>query len=860
MYGEFPVVTNWTFQTKWNPQNPNLVATASFDGKVAVRTLQNIKGDIQSVRTHDQTLDGEEFFNQAQSQPQGASFTLPKAPRWLEKPCGAMFGFGGKIVSFTYVEAAGNESPSSAIRISSFAVDSAFGALTENFEKALHEKNFSIICNSHLAQADIGAEKTDWMVIKSLVAKSPRKELTNQLGISNGKDNEATDEVSKLSLSGTGGQRLLAEEGNNVLPAKSNRLSAFFGSNNEGDGFTLDLTATKGAKTYNPFQIYVDSDNESDKMITRALLLGQFDQAMEVCLREDRISDAFMIATCGGEALIDKVQKAYLLKQASGPKYLRLLASVVGKNLWDIVYNADLGNWREVMVILCTFASNAEFSDLCEALGDRLDERVHDNQKESGIRNDASFCYIAGSKLEKVVHLWITELEYSDSLGAQSLDNDYSFTVHARALQSFIEKVTVFRELTQYDDTELTASGNWKLAPLYDKYMEYADIVATHGQLQIAARYLDLLPDKYPTAVLARDRVKQATENVSEQSATKQPVASQIPTPNVPIAPSRLQNPEDQPALQSNPSVQSFHPYAASSIAQVQNTFSLQGGTYGESSYSVVTQPRVQFGVPAQTPFDTQTQISAIGPPRNVTTSPSAPPPSKAQSMANWNDTPDSFFKPPISRRGTPAAQQPVVNAPFPNQPVIATPPVAGQSFVSQRQALVATTPPRGSVHPPLKTMISHVGGSQDHQQTTRPLSSAASNYAPQQSINASSFNTTHPQIPRGPSPYNAQPAVPPPLNRYAPSSAPQQTTSTSQTRRPSPPPNPRSAQQNFSTQQNPARPKSVQDSNNPNYQQTHGSDRGRQPPNEMLTRSKTPKYRKSSKILASHPLCLQFW
>ncbi|RSL98527.1 Protein transport protein SEC31 [Fusarium oligoseptatum] len=39
-YGELPEVTNWTFLTRFNPNNPNLSATASFDGKITVQTLQ----------------------------------------------------------------------------------------------------------------------------------------------------------------------------------------------------------------------------------------------------------------------------------------------------------------------------------------------------------------------------------------------------------------------------------------------------------------------------------------------------------------------------------------------------------------------------------------------------------------------------------------------------------------------------------------------------------------------------------------------------------------------------------------------------------------------------------------------------
>ena len=213
-----------------------------------------------------------------------------------------------------------------------------------------------------------------------------------------------------------------------------------------------DLAASKGAKTNNPFQMYTGSESESDKKITRALVLGNFEAALDVALKEDRLSDAFMIAICGGEKCIAKAQAAYFKQRSDGPNYLRLLASVVGKNLWDVVYNADLKNWKEVMATICTFADESEFPDLCEALGDRLADA-----KEGGdgsLRKDATFCYLAGSKLDKAVVNWAQELQERVEAGVEQSPDDNSFSIHARSLQDFIEKVTVFRQATGFKDLE----------------------------------------------------------------------------------------------------------------------------------------------------------------------------------------------------------------------------------------------------------------------------------------------------------------------------------------------------------------------------------------------------------------------
>ncbi|MCJ1288646.1 protein transport protein S31 [Xylographa carneopallida] len=795
-YGEFPVVTNWTFQTRWNPHNPSILATASFDGKISVQTVQNTKTESEATGTQAQALDGEDFFNKAQTQPQTASFTLPKAPKWLERPCGASFGFGGKIISFTHVETEGSSARGSLVRLSNFAVDSEIGTMTEAFEKAMSEHDLTTICGTRINDAKSEAEKNDWKVIETLTTDNPRKELITYLGLSHS-DDEAADDLSKLNINGEG-DRLSASQ---VNGAKNNRLSAFFDNSQEGDNFLSDLAATKGAKTNNPFHIYSDSEPESDKKIIRALMLGQFDKAMEVCLREDRMSDAFMIAICGGQQAIDKVQKAYFAKQASGPKYLRLLASVVRKNLWDVVYNADLENWRDVMAILCTYASAEEFPDLCEALGDRLEEQLSHEPDNSGLRSDASFCYIAGSKLEKVIGVWIAELEDAEKSGMQDAGKDSTFSIHAKLLQSFVEKVTVFRDVTHYQDKERRATSNWKLAPLYEKYTEYADIVAAHGQLQIAERYLDLLPDKYPAAELARNRVKQATRKANVPAATRQPVSTTMPPQRAPTNVPRF---EDQRAPASKPSNQPANPYDPVSLNQSQSQYGQQGqGSYGAPGYAPAQgyapqqQPRQQFGIPPPPNYGAPIQTSAAAPPpRNQNATPSAPPPPKTQNVGNWNDIPESFVKPPTSRRGTPSVQPNTINASFPNQTTVPTPPMANQPFNMQpRSAPSVPPPPRGSAPPP-RTMTPQMNGPRSYQAPDRPSSSASNLYAPVH-INEPTSILPQPQIPRGPSPYNAPPAGVPSGNRYAPAPVTQAPAQPNQ--RPPPPPNPFASRQSFS-------------------------------------------------------------
>lgn len=792
-FGEFPVVTNWTFQTRWNPHNPGFMATASFDGKISVQSIQSTKS-IADVEAEDQTqtADDEDFFNKASSQPRGSVFSLKKAPKWLQPPCGASFGFGGKIVLFKCSSSEANKR--SLVRISTYAADDAIVKSTNLFEASLREKDLTGICDSRISEAANDADKADWKVIKTLIAEDTKKDLLMYLGYPS-HDDEAAGGFSQLSINGSKGDQDEVSSNAAARAPKNNRLSAFFESGGDGDNFLSELAATKAAKTNNPFEMYSGTESESDKTITRALLLGEFDKALDVCLQERRMSDAFMIAICGGQSCIEKAQKAYFSQKETGPNYLRLLASVVGKNLWDLVHNADLNNWKDVMASLCTYAEASEFSDLCEALGDRLEEQMGESVSGPELRKDAAFCYLAGSKLEKVVAIWTSELIESESSSLKDMAKGSGFSIHARSLQSFIEKVTVFREAIQYQDTQQSATSDWKLAPLYDKYIEYADIASSHGQLYVAERYLDLLPARYSVADVAKRRVKIATQTSGTQVASKQPLASGRAAQRGPSAVPAFQQ-EQQPVRSIPTSAAPANPYAPASALQTPSSYTTGSSQHGPPSYGNASHqqqpPQPQPGMSYGPRYSSGPTGAPGPPPQNFNASPSAPPPSKATNMGNWNDMPENFFKPPAtSRRGTPAVGanplpqfQPTlpssnhsIGPPPRSTPPLAPPPKAG-------------TGPQRITSPPLN-------------QQERPSSAMNNPYAPSQSSLPLQSQAT---IPRGPSPYNAPPSIPPPNNRYAPSQPTSSVqsdppTSISSSRGPPPPPpppsNPYAPQQN---------------------------------------------------------------
>lgn len=772
-YGEFPEVTNWTFLTRFNPHNPSLSATASFDGKIAIQTLQNTNASTTQTAAQN-NLDGEDFFTSAQTQPQGSSFSLPKAPAWMQRPIGASFGFGGKVVVFRKNSVASGHPRSSKISISQFSVDSDVSAQAEKFETAVQSGDLKQICQSHLEQAKTDDEKADWLVMDTLVAEDPRQQVISHLGFS--KDDQVTNgDEEKETLEG---EEAEAPKENGVKKASHKRMTSIF-DGADGDDFLSGLAANKGAKTEDPFHLLSEGNTALEDQVTKALMLGNFAKAADTCLKEDRIADAFIIANCGGKELVDKVQAAYLSNRKGSPSYLRLLSSVIAGNLWDVVYNADLANWKETMATLCTFAQPNEFPDLCEALGDRI--------LESGSRKDASFCYLVGSKLEKVVSIWIEELSETEQAEMKEPSEDSTFSVHARSLQQFIEKVTIFRNVTKFQDSETGLSSDWKLSALYDKYVEYADIVAAHGLLSVAQKYLDLLPPSYSAAQVARDRVRLATQRSTAQAAARQPatasrtasraqpsrtqpsraqpVGYQPPQPAVPAAanpyapPAPVQSPSANPYAPPAPvQTPSANPYAPPSTIPAANPYAPPGSApaanpYAPSPSATFGQPQQAYGAFGQAPI---APPPMAGPPRSGTPG-SNPPLLRAKDVGDWNDVPMVTKAPP--RRSTPRTAP--VTAPFPGQQGSGVPPPPQSPYGAPPRATPTPPPPppkAGQAGPPRVT--SPLAGPPQ----ARPPPTASNAYAPPPGA-----------APRTASPYGAPPAGPAPSSRYAPAPAAQQ-------------------------------------------------------------------------------------
>ena len=486
----------------------------------------------------------------------------------------------------------------------------------------------------------------------------------------------------------------------------------------------------------NTFRIYPSDESETDRLVTRAVVLGDFESAVSLCLSTERYADAILLAVKGGPELLQKTQKAYFERRTTALPYLRLFQSIVTNDLSDIVQNADLQEWQEIFVVLCSFASPDEFASLTEQLGERLEFQSHlltasdvndASRKALKVRKNATLTYLAAGKLERLVNIWVEELaEDEKHLTEDETWNGTRYATHASALQTFIEKVTVFRTAVKYVDEDLKSgtgldseAKSYKLSALYDRYFEYADLLASQGLVNEAVGFLKLTPVDYHGIPGSHLDYKLGRERLTVASGAA-PAPKPAPPPVVAstsYGPTKTTSSQGYPYSQYTQSeqptqpVQSFRP---PTNPQPPNPYDPYANSNAVGQNNARQPPPNLYQPPAPpqyqqhpyTPVQPMQASLSLGSTPQLTNAPLPPPPLRGQFSAppndtplppprrkevgGWNDAPLVQDKRPSSRNVNKLA--PIV-APFPNSAGTPGP----TSYISQGQNPSLPPPPRPS-------------------------------------------------------------------------------------------------------------------------------------------------------------------
>ncbi|CAH8310208.1 unnamed protein product [Eruca vesicaria subsp. sativa] len=494
---ELPAGNNWNFDVHWYPKIPGVISASSFDGKIGI---YNIEG-CSRYGAEENTFG-----------------TAPlRAPKWYKRPVGASFGFGGKLVSFNAkAPVKGASSIISEVFLHSLVTEQSLVSRTSEFDAAIEngdKTSLRGLCEKKSEETESEEEKETWGLLKIMFEDegATRTKLISHLGFSlpSVETDQAVDglssDLNSLGLEDTAAHAL--------EPLETNEAAAFAMDNGEDffDNFPAKPdtpVSTKSAKDFVPpetdftgkleeTQEIPEEEEESsdlvfDNAIQRALVVGDYKEAVDQCISAKKMADALVIAHIGGTSLWESTREKYL--KTSRAPYMKVVSAMVNNDLTSLVYTRSHKFWKETLALLCTFAQGEQWATLCDVLASKL--------MDAGNTLAAVLCYICAGNVDRTVEIW-----------SRSLANEREGRSYAELLQDLMEKTLVLA----------LATGNKKFSASLCKLFEsYAEILASQGLLTTAMKYLKVLDSGglSPELSILRDRISLSAEPETDTTAS----------------------------------------------------------------------------------------------------------------------------------------------------------------------------------------------------------------------------------------------------------------------------------------------------------------------------------------------------
>ncbi|XP_035247564.1 protein transport protein Sec31A isoform X8 [Anguilla anguilla] len=615
---ELPTSTQWCFDIQWCPRNPAVLSAAAFDGHISIYSIMGGSNQNQIQQPVDQisaSFGNMDPFGMGQalpplqlpqsSAPQTTITPLKKPPKWIRRPVGASFAFGGKLVSLENVKPTPQQPQQPTLHIvhvSQVVTETDFLDRSSKLQATMTAGNFVDFCQSKIEAAQSEFERTLWSFLKvnfeddtrgkylellgykkeelalKIEAALQKEDITPEEPVS-APDAEpqpvpvlepqpALQPISEPqpALDLQSGPELelkvdpIPEPQVDVEPEPQLDLKPPVDLTSEPqldlepevepevepeiDLGSEEITNAEPALQEEEVNLNEMEEKEADEgevcveatdainlkvtegvdgLITEALLTGDFESAVELCLHDNRMADSIILAIAGGPELLEKTQKKYFEKTSS--RITKLISAVVTNDWRDILETCDLQNWKEALAAVLTYASPEEFSALCDLLGSRL-------EADADLQPQACLCYVCAGNVEKLVACWARAQESHSPL----------------SLQDLVEKVVVLRKAVEQTQGASPVVVGTLLA---EKMSQYAGLLASQGSLLTAMAYLPENSDQVAIQLL-RARLRRA---LGEETAT--PALPAAPGPAQPAPPSQPAQPSAPVAA---PAVQAYAP------------------------------------------------------------------------------------------------------------------------------------------------------------------------------------------------------------------------------------------------------------------------------------------------------------
>ncbi|XP_066981795.1 protein transport protein Sec31A-like isoform X38 [Macrobrachium rosenbergii] len=654
--GEFPSYNQWSFDMDWCGRDPSLVAMASVDGYVSVYSV--LGGGLPPTQTDKFSAIADSFpgMEMPAVAPQGVSpqpIQLKYAPKWFPKPAGARFCFGGRLVSWN--------SQTRGVAISQVVTEPELIERSRQLEESLSQGQLDMFCQAKAQTAaqtsnqvlwnfsNANFEEKLWQTIGANFGQSPRANFMEILGYSKTQVSSRLKPAAPTPLENGVSPEDLADKMASL--ATTRRMQ----TNSQGwlvvpDGSTGSLDPSEqfemiaSAQSFEAEQVVepevqatpepdpepvvqkmcldpTEVGENSQGLLTQALLIGDLESAVDLCVKRKLYPHALSLAAHAGPDLFAKTRD--LVLSGIECNVAPTISAIVQGDLTSIASSCDIAHWKEALTALLTYSDDQTFSGLAETLGERLEAEGNPDCLPSAV-----ICYVMAGSLDKFAACWL-------KLRPSTKPAD---------LQDLVEVIMVLqRSLSAAGRTANLSEGNTVSSLL----CQYASLLAAQGTLNTAVSYLNSATQG--EMVELRERLYRALGYATGAAQQQQ------------------QQHARKPSTSSLSARRSSTPYQQQQFVKVQQpTQDINSLVPSQYTPSVQDMQRSMYGGPAP---------AAAPPPPQPTPGFFNPTSAPTASQVPTMMTPPTFAAPQV---GAPSMGAPSMGAPPMGVPPMGVPPMGG--------------------------------------------------------------------------------------------------------------------------------------------------------------------------------------
>lgn len=385
-----------------------------------------------------------------------------------------------------------NKENSRAVTVSQVVTDEDLVKRSNELENVLAQGNFADYCRQKADETTDQHQRYLWYFLKANFEQNPRAEMLNLLGYQ-------PEEISaKYS------QFIKKDDPVSPLTDQVSQLSTDPNSVFDSFGQHNGVASPKKQTSFK-----LNTGNDSEGLICGALLTGNIEAAVDLCMDAGRTSDAIILAMTGGSELLARTQYRYL---RDNDNYISNVISAIVTHDWnEVVSHCTIDSWKEALVAALTHSQD-QLPQLCEAIGERL---LQESRVDPNLAKNAILCYICSGSMEQLVESWNVVQSSNTSSPAKG-------QAKTKNIQDLVEIIMILQKAGELQGKNVEVAG--KVADVLSKY---AGLLAAQGSLNSALTYLG--PSVDPDLVELKDRLyyalghkQQQTQRVQQQLQQQQ--------------------------------------------------------------------------------------------------------------------------------------------------------------------------------------------------------------------------------------------------------------------------------------------------------------------------------------------------